>query len=82
MCKEFIILNGELKTLNKGSLINSDPLRTKNAFIDERQMMRVATRIQIPEIDYEERKTLVLAAMNEQLKAFVKNCENPLGWKN
>lgn len=47
-----------------GEVITEGPLRTKNAFIDRNQILRVGTRVQIPEIDYDERNPIVLPGIS------------------
>lgn len=55
-----IYYNVEIKSLMKGQPILNGPLRTKNAFLDESNVLRIGSRIQLVEFDYDERNPIVL----------------------
>lgn len=50
----------ELDSLRKGQPVTNGALATKNAFIDSKGVLRIGTRVQIEEVDYDERNPVVL----------------------
>lgn len=50
----------EIETLKSGQEVKNGALRFKNAFLDSNGIMRVGTRVQAVEFDYDERNPIVL----------------------
>lgn len=50
----------ELQCIREQAIIKHGPLRTHNPFLDSNEILRIATRIQLEEFDYNERNPIVL----------------------
>lgn len=55
----------ELETLSKGQMIKKGVLINKNAFIDSKRILRISTRVQVEQVDYDERNPIVIPPIND-----------------
>lgn len=65
-CFQAVYYAQEISLLQNKEIITSGPLRTKNAFLDSEGILRIGTRVQLVEVDFDERNPIVLPPISTE----------------